>query len=56
MAKDKFIFRMIARKAFAGLFSYCHTHPLGDVDVLFGRLWTLTYFLTFDFEAIIDFN
>ena len=46
---------MIARKAFAGLFSYCHTHLLGGVDVLLGVV-TLDLFLTFDFEAIIDFN
>ena len=32
MAEDKFFYRMIARKAF------CHTHPLGGVDVLFGGL------------------
>ena len=45
---------MIARKAFAG-FILQH-NPLGGVDVLFGGLWPLTYFLTFDFEAIIDFT
>ena len=56
MADDKIIFWTIARKAFAGLFAYCHTHPLGGVDVPFGGFWPLTYFLTFDFETIIDFN
>ena len=54
MAEDQFIFRMIARKAFAG-FILPHT-SLRGVDVFFGGLWPLTYFLTFDFEAIIDFN
>ena len=53
MADDKFIFQTIARKGFAGLFSYCHIHPLGGVDVLYGGV---THFLTFDFEAIIDLN
>ena len=38
IADDKLIFRTIARKAFAGLFAYCHTHPLGGVDVPFGGL------------------
>ena len=55
MAEDKFIFRMIARKAFVG-FILPHTIPLGGVDVLFGGLWSLTYFSTFGFEAIVDFN
>ena len=34
MADDKLISRMIARKAFAGLFLYCHTHPSEGVDCL----------------------
>ena len=54
MAEDEFIFRMIAWKAFAG-FILPLTSLWGE-DVLFGGLWPLTYFLTFDFEAIIDFN
>ena len=54
MAEDKFIFPMIARKVFAG-FILPHT-SLRGVDLLFGGLWPLTYFLTFDFGAIIDFN
>ena len=56
MAEDKLIFQMIAWKAFAG-YKLPHT-SLRGVDVLFlgggGGLWPLTYFLTFDFEAIID--
>ena len=38
MAEDKFIFRTIAQKAFARLFLYCHTHPLGvwGVDMPYG--------------------
>ena len=36
MADDKFIFRTIAREMFSGLFLYCHTHPLGGVDVPLG--------------------
>ena len=32
------------------------TYSLRGVNVLFGGLWPLAYFLTFDFEAIIDFN
>ena len=56
MANDKLIFQTIAWKAFAALFLYCYTHPLGGEDVLSGGLWPFTYFLTFDFEAIIDFN
>ena len=54
MAEDKFILRMIAWKAFAEMI-LPHT-SLRSVDVFFGGLWPLTYFLTFEFEAIIDFN
>ena len=33
MAVYIFRFRTISRRAFAGLFSYARTHPVGGVDV-----------------------
>ena len=58
MAEDKFIFRMIARKAFAG-FILPHTSLRGCRCAFFlggGGVVTFNLFLTFDFEAIIDLN
>ena len=54
MAEDKFIFRMIARKAFAG-FILPHSSLRGCRCAFWGVV-TFNPFLTFDFEGIIDLN
>ena len=46
----------ISLKPLAGLLSYCIHTSLRGCRCAFCELWPLTLFLTFDFEAIIDFN
>ena len=48
MADDNCIFRTIAWKAFAGLFSYCYTQPLGGVDVPYEGCDLFFNLMTFD--------
>ena len=51
-----FRFQTISLKPLAGLLSYCIQTSLRGCRCAFWSLWPLTYFFTFDFEAIIDFN
>ena len=52
----KFSFRTISCKAFPWLFSYCTHKSLRECICAFWGLWPLTWFFTFEFKAIIDFN
>ena len=56
MADDKFSSRMISQKALLDCFHIAYTYPSGGVDVPFGGCDFWPNFLTFEFEAIIDFN
>ena len=51
-----FRFRRITRKPLAGLFSYCINTSLKRCRYVYWGLRPLTYFFTFNFGAIIDFN
>ena len=51
-----FRFRTISLKPLAGLLSYCIHTSLRGCRCAFLGLWPLTWLLTFNFEAIIDFN